>query len=52
MTDAEGEGDPREILINLNLAKELDSDLSGVRHWTKIIKFMVIKVLESRAYIY
>jgi hypothetical protein len=52
VTDAEGEGDPREILINLNLAKELNSGLSGARHRTGIIKFMVIEVLEGRAHTY
>jgi serine/threonine protein kinase len=52
VTDAEGEGDPREMLINFNLAKELDSGSSGARHRTEIIKFMAIEVLEGRAHTY
>jgi hypothetical protein len=52
VTDAEGKGDPREMLINLNLTKELDSGLSGARHRTETIKFIIIEVLEGRAHIY
>jgi serine/threonine protein kinase len=52
VTDAEGEGDPRGILINLDLAKELDSDPSGARHRTGTMEFMAIEVLEGRAYTY
>jgi Fungal protein kinase len=52
VTDTEGEGDPKEMLINLDLAKKLDSGPSGARHRTGTIKFMAIEVLEGRAYTY
>lgn len=52
VTDTEDKGDPRRILINLNLAKELDSSPSGVKYRTGIIKFMAIEVLKDKAYIY
>jgi hypothetical protein len=52
VTDAEVEGDPRGILINLNLAKELNNGLSGARHRTKTMEFMAIEVLKDKAHTY
>jgi hypothetical protein len=52
VTDAEGEGDPRGILNDLDLAKELDSGPSGARHRTGTMEFMAIEVLEGRAHTY
>jgi Fungal protein kinase len=52
VTDAEGEGDPRGMLINLNLAKKLNSGPSGAKHRTGTMKFMAIEVLEGRAHTY
>jgi hypothetical protein len=52
VTDAEGEGDPRGMLIDLDLAKELDSGPSGARHRTGTMEFMAIEVLEGRAHTY
>jgi serine/threonine protein kinase len=52
VTDAEGERDPRGILIDLDLAKELNSGLSGERYRTGTMEFMAIEVLEGRAYTY
>jgi serine/threonine protein kinase len=52
VTDAGGEGDPRGMLIDLDLAKELNSGPSGARHRTGTMEFMAIEVLEGRAHIY
>jgi hypothetical protein len=52
VTDAEGEGDPRGMLIDLDLAKELDGGPSGARHRTGTMEFMAIEVLEGRAHTY
>ena len=52
VTDAEGEGDPRGMLIDLDLAKELDSGPSGSRHRTGTMEFMAIEVLKDKVHIY
>jgi hypothetical protein len=52
VTDAEGEGDPRGMPIDLDLVKELDSGLSGARHWTGTMEFMAIEVLKGKAHTY
>jgi serine/threonine protein kinase len=46
------EGDPKGRLIDLDLAKELDSILSRARHRTGTIQFIAIEVLEGNGYIY
>ena len=43
---------PRGMLIDLDLAKELDSGLSGARHRTGTMEFMAIEVLEGGAHTY
>jgi hypothetical protein len=40
------------MLIDLDLAKELDSGLSGVRHRTGTMEFMAIEVLKDKAHTY
>jgi serine/threonine protein kinase len=52
ITDAEKEEDPSGMLIDLDLAKELDSGPSGARHRTGTMEFMAIEVLEGRAHTY
>ncbi|KAI9770677.1 MAG: hypothetical protein M1839_003061 [Geoglossum umbratile] len=52
ITDAEKEEDPSGMLIDLDLAKELDSGPSGARHRTCTMEFMAIEVLEGRAHTY
>jgi serine/threonine protein kinase len=52
VTDAKGKGDPRGMLIDLDLAKELDSGPSGVRHRTGTMEFMAIEVLKDKAHTY
>ncbi|KAH0538579.1 hypothetical protein FGG08_004829 [Glutinoglossum americanum] len=44
--------DPRGMLIDLDLAKELDSGPSGARHRTRTMEFIAIEVLEGRAHTY
>lgn len=51
ITDAEKEGQPKGILINLDLAKKLNSSPSGARQ-TSTIEFMAIEVLKGKAHIY
>jgi hypothetical protein len=48
ITDAEGEGDPRGMLIDLDAATELDSGSSG-GHNNGTLEFMAIEVLEGGA---
>ncbi|KAH0537305.1 hypothetical protein FGG08_005895 [Glutinoglossum americanum] len=50
--DAEKEENPSEMLIDLDLAKELDSGPSGARHRTGTMEFMAIEILEGRAHTY
>ncbi|KAI9765252.1 MAG: hypothetical protein M1839_005599 [Geoglossum umbratile] len=52
ITDAEKEEDPSGMLIDLDLAKELDSGPSGARHRTGTMEFMVIEVLKGKAHTY
>jgi hypothetical protein len=46
ITDAEGEGDPRGMLTDLDLTTELDSG-SGGGHHNGTLEFMAIEVLEG-----
>ncbi|KAI9775541.1 MAG: hypothetical protein M1816_005896 [Peltula sp. TS41687] len=50
--DGNSEGEPKGMLIDLDLAKELDSGPSGARHRTGTMEFMAIEVLESTAHTY
>jgi serine/threonine protein kinase len=46
------EGGPKGRLIDLDLAKELDSMPSGARHRTGTMQFMAIEVLEGKGHTY
>jgi hypothetical protein len=50
--DAATERDPKERLIDLDLAKELDSVPSGASHRTGTIQFMAIEVLQGKGHTY
>jgi hypothetical protein len=52
ITEAAIEGDPKGMLIDLDLAKELDSLPSGARHRTGTMQFMAIEVLEGKGHTY
>ena len=52
ITDAQKEGDPKGMLIDLDLAKELNSGSSGARHRTGTMEFMAIEVLKGTAHTY
>ncbi|KAI9776690.1 MAG: hypothetical protein M1839_009417 [Geoglossum umbratile] len=52
IADAESGEDPRGILIDLDLAKELGSGPSGARHRTGTMEFMAIEVLKRKAHTY
>ncbi|KAL9098225.1 MAG: hypothetical protein Q9163_006079 [Psora crenata] len=52
ITDAENREDPKGMLIDLDLAKQLDHGLSGARHRTGTMEFMAIEVLEGAAHTY
>lgn len=52
IAEAASEGDPKGILIDLDLAKELDSVTSGASHRTGTMQFMAIEVLEGRGHTY
>jgi hypothetical protein len=52
ITNAEKEMDPSGMLIDLDLAKELDSPRSGARHRTGTMEFMAIDVLNGKAHTY
>jgi hypothetical protein len=52
ITDIEKKEDPKGILIDLDLAKELNSGPSGARYWTGTIELMVIEVLKDKAHTY
>jgi hypothetical protein len=52
ITDGKKEGEPKGILIDLDLAKEVDSGPSGARHRTGTMEFMAIEVYEGRAHTY
>jgi serine/threonine protein kinase len=46
------EGSPKGRLIDLDLAKELDSVLSGASHRTRTMQFMAIEVLQGKGHTY
>ncbi|KAM3065102.1 hypothetical protein ACMFMF_011409 [Clarireedia jacksonii] len=52
ITELPAEGDRKGRLIDLDLAKELDSMPSGARYPTGTIQFIAIEVLEGNGYIY
>jgi serine/threonine protein kinase len=52
ITDAENDQDPKGMLIDLDLAKELESGPSGARHRTGTMEFMAIEVLEGKPHTY
>jgi hypothetical protein len=52
ITESPFEGGPKGILIDLDLAKELDSLPSGARHRTGTMQFMAIQVLEGEGHTY
>ncbi|KAJ8067034.1 hypothetical protein OCU04_004414 [Sclerotinia nivalis] len=52
ITEFPAEGDPKGRLIDLDLAKELDSIPSGARHRTGTMQFMAIEVLEGNGHTY
>ena len=52
ITYGETDGEPKGMLIDLDLAKEMDSGPSGARHRTGTMEFMAIEVLEGRAHTY
>lgn len=52
ITDAKGEGEPRGMLIDLDLAKELGSRSTGAMHRTGTMEFMAIEVLNGTAHTY
>jgi serine/threonine protein kinase len=45
ITDHTAKGDSKGRLIDLDLAKELDSMPSGASHWTGTMQFIVIEAL-------
>jgi len=47
--EAATKGDPKGILIGLDLAKELDRLPSGASYWTSTMQFMAIEVLQGNA---
>ena len=52
IADAENDGDPRGMLIDLDLAKELNTGPSGARHRTGTMEFMAIEVLQGHNHTY
>ena len=52
ITDAKNDTDPKEMLIDLDLAKELNRGPSGERHRTGTMEFMAIEVLEGHTHTY
>ncbi|KAH9205216.1 hypothetical protein DL95DRAFT_528943 [Leptodontidium sp. 2 PMI_412] len=52
ITDHTAEGDPKGRLIDLDLAKELDSMPSGASHRTGTMQFMAIEVLQGKGHSY
>lgn len=52
ITEAATEGDPTGMLIDLDLAKELDSLPSGASHRTGTMQFMAIEVLQGKGHTY
>jgi serine/threonine protein kinase len=52
ITDVEKDGESKGMLIDLDLAKELDNGWSGARRQTSTIEFMAIEVLKGTAHTY
>lgn len=52
ITDAKNDGDPKGMLIDLDLAKELNTGPSGARHRTGTMEFMAIEVLQGHTHTY
>ncbi|CZS92412.1 uncharacterized protein RAG0_02864 [Rhynchosporium agropyri] len=52
ITDFSAKGASKGRLIDLDLAKELDSKPSGARHRTGTMQFMAIEVLEGKGHTY
>lgn len=52
IADLENDRDQKKMLIDLNLAKELNTSPVKARYCTRTIKFMAIKVLQSHTYTY
>lgn len=52
ITDAVHEGDPKGMLIDLDLAKDLEGGPSGARHRTGTMEFMAIEVLKDSPHTY
>ena len=52
ITEAATTGDPKGMLIDLDLAKELDSLPSGASHRTGTMQFMAIEVLQEKGHTY
>ena len=52
IADAENDGDPKGMLIDLDLAKELNTGPSGGRHRTGTMEFMAVEVLQGHTHTY
>ena len=52
ITEAATTGDPKGMLIDLDLAKDLESLPSGASHRTSTMQFMTIEVLEGNGHTY
>ncbi|KAL5318088.1 hypothetical protein ACEPPN_015192 [Leptodophora sp. 'Broadleaf-Isolate-01'] len=52
ITESASDGDPKGRLIDLDLAKELDSVPSGASHRTGTMQFMAIEVLQGKGHTY
>ncbi|TVY14769.1 hypothetical protein LARI1_G008252 [Lachnellula arida] len=52
ITEAATKGDPKGMLIDLDLAKEVDSLPSGASHRTGTMQFMAIEVLQGKGHTY
>ena len=52
ITDTENEGEPKGMLIDLDLGKERDSGPTGARHRTGTMEFMAIEVLMGTVHTY
>lgn len=52
ITDTKNDTDPKEMLIDLDLAKELNRGPNEARHRTGIMEFMAIEVLEGHTHTY
>jgi serine/threonine protein kinase len=52
IAEATTEGDPKGMLIDVDLAKELDSVPSGASHRTGTMRFMAIELLQGKGHTY